>query len=55
MIEEGPTFSRQETDALLQSKPRPEIPEGTIAKLEELGLIEYLDILGRNLSVLIQK
>jgi epoxyqueuosine reductase len=54
-IEEGPTFSRQETDALLQSKPRPEIPEGTIAKLEELGLIEYLDILGRNLSVLVHK
>ncbi len=55
MIEEGPTFSRQETDALLQSKPNPEIPEGTIAKLEELGLIEYLDILGRNLGVLVHK
>jgi len=53
-IEEGPTFSHQETVSLLQNRPRPEIPEETIAKLEALSMIEYLDILGRNLSVLIQ-
>ena len=55
MIEEGPTFSHQETASLLQDRPRPKIPEETIAKLEKLSLIEYLDILHRNLSVLIHK
>ncbi len=55
MIEEGPSFSHQETESLLQGRPRHRIPEKTIAKLEKLCLIEYLGILHRNLSVLIQK
>ncbi len=55
MIEEGAAFSHQETESLLQGRLRPKIPEETIIKLEKLGLIEYLDILHRNLGVLIQK
>ena len=54
-IEEGPTFSQQETASLFQNRSGPRITEETIAKLEKLDLIEYLDILGRNLKVLMNK
>lgn len=54
-IEKGPTFSHQETDAILNGRPGLKVPQETIAKLEELSLMEYSDILGRNLSVLIHK
>jgi epoxyqueuosine reductase len=55
MIEEGPTFSQEETASILQGESSSKMPEETIAKLEELSLFEYVDILGRNLSVLFQK
>lgn len=55
MIEEGPTFSHEETASILQGEPIKKIPKETIAKLEELSLAEYLDILGRNLGVLFQR
>jgi len=52
-IEEGPTFSHQETASLLQGRPESKMPQVIIAKLEKLGLMEHFDVLGRNLSVLI--
>lgn len=55
LIEEGPIFSHEETASILQGKPIKKIPKETITKLEELSLFEYVDILGRNLSVLFQK
>jgi epoxyqueuosine reductase len=51
-MEEGPTFSQQETASLFLNRSGPRISEETIAKLEKLDLIEYLDILGRNLKAL---
>jgi epoxyqueuosine reductase len=52
MIEEGPTFSHEETASILQGEPIKKIPRVTITKLEELSILEYLDILGRNLRIL---
>jgi hypothetical protein len=52
MIEEGPTFSHEETASILRGEPIKKIPKETITKLEELSLLEYVDILGRNLKVL---
>ncbi len=54
-MEKGPDFSHQETEAILKRLPRHLIPSETLIKLESLDIIEYLDILGRNLEVLIEK
>ncbi len=51
-IEEGPEFSEKETALMLQGAPRSEFPQNAIDKLESLDMIEYLPVLGRNLSVL---
>jgi epoxyqueuosine reductase len=51
--EEGPTFSPLETNFILQEKPKHKMPEFTIEKLESLDIIEYIDVLGRNLRALI--
>jgi hypothetical protein len=47
------TFDEHETDFLLKSTPEAKIPQKTIAKLEKLDMMEYVDMLGRNLKVLI--
>jgi len=54
-IEEGPTFSPLETNFILQRKPKHKMPGLTIEKLESLDIIEYIDILGRNLRALIDQ
>jgi epoxyqueuosine reductase len=53
--EDGMTFDEDETDFLLKSSPEATIPEKTIAKLEKLDIMEYADVLGRNLKVLIEQ
>ncbi len=53
--DEGEPFSREETALLLQGAPKEEYPDETIEKLKQLGLIIYLDMLGRNLGVLLDK
>jgi epoxyqueuosine reductase len=55
LTEEGPVFSEEETSFLLQDTPHGKIPQNIISKLERLDLIEYLDVIGRNLKVLLQK
>jgi len=54
ITEEGPTFSPLETNFILQGKPKHKIPKVTIDKLESLDIIEYIDVLGRNLGALIK-
>lgn len=54
IIEEGPTFSQLETNFILQGKPKYKMPKITIDKLESLDIIEYIDVLGRNLRALIE-
>jgi epoxyqueuosine reductase len=54
-IEDGMTFDEHGTDFLLTGSSKTKIPEKTIAKLEKLDMMEYTDVLGRNLKVLIEE
>ena len=52
LVKDGPVFSEQETAFILQNAPPKEIPQAVIQKLEQLDMIEYLPVLGRNLIAL---
>lgn len=54
-IVDGPSFSAQETDLLLQNASKDEFSSETIQKLKQLDMVEYLDVLGRNLQALVGK
>ena len=54
-VVEGPVFSETETTAVLQGNSRDLFPPGAVQKLEGLDMIEYANVLGRNLAVLINK
>ncbi len=54
-ITEGATFSRAETAAILEGVPKEALPPEAVQKLEALDLTEYLEVLGRNLRVLMDK
>lgn len=51
-VNDGPIFSEKETAFILQGPPPKEIPQAAIQKLEQLDMIEYLTVLGRNLIAL---
>ncbi len=51
-VKDGPVFSEQETAFMLQNTPPKKIPQAVIQKLEQLDMIEYLPVLGRNLIAL---
>ena len=53
-IEDGPTFDNEETDLILKGVSEEKLPVETIEKLRKSGIMEYFDVLGRNLRVLIQ-
>jgi len=55
MVEQGPSFTHHETEALLEGRPIEKIPPEIKIKLEQLDLIEYAEILGRNLRALMRK
>jgi len=52
-VAEGPVFSETETAAVLQGNSRDRFPPGVVQKLEGLDMIEYANVLGRNLDVLV--
>jgi len=52
-IEEGEQFSEEETAQVLEGFPLDRLSSATVEKLERVDLIELLDILPRNLSVLL--
>ena len=52
LIVEGPVFSEEETDFILQNVPLKEMPQTAVKKLEQLDVTEYLPVLGRNLRAL---
>lgn len=54
-IVDGESFSEEETRLILEDAPREQFPEDTIKKLENLSILEYLDIIGRNLRALIER
>jgi epoxyqueuosine reductase len=51
-FEEKVMFSDEETALLLRGASKDELTAETTAKLEQLSILEYLDLLDRNLSVL---
>jgi epoxyqueuosine reductase len=53
-VEAGPTFSEEETSRLLQGVSSSQAPSELAQKLDSLGLLEYLNILPRNLKVLLK-
>jgi epoxyqueuosine reductase len=52
-IEGQGEFSQEETALLLERVPLDRQPAATVRKLQQLDLLEYLDVLPRNLSVLL--
>jgi len=54
-IEEKEEFSQKETELLLEGKQLDRLPSSVIRKLERLELIEYLDVLPRNLGALLDR
>jgi epoxyqueuosine reductase len=54
-IEEKENFSCEETTLLLQGGSGDRLPAKTTRKLEQLSILEYVDILPRNLRVLFEK
>jgi len=51
-VEDGPVFSEEETDSILQSYPQSKESQNANQKLKSLDMIEYLPVLGRNLKAL---
>jgi epoxyqueuosine reductase len=53
--ESGATFDREETALILDGVPDDRLPRETLDKLKNLDMMEYYDVLGRNLRVLIEQ
>ncbi|MBW2428670.1 MAG: hypothetical protein JRF56_06900 [Deltaproteobacteria bacterium] len=54
-IEPGETFSENETELILSGTARELLPRETVEKLNRQDLMEYYDVLGRNLKALITR
>jgi epoxyqueuosine reductase len=52
-IEDGETFSEAETADILNGVPEDKIVDKFVTKLETLGMMEYANVLGRNLKAII--
>lgn len=53
-IEEGATFSSEETNLLLEGVPLDRLPTPMVEKLEQWDLVDLLDVLPRNLRILLE-
>ncbi len=54
-IEPGETFGENETELILSGTPREQLPRETAEKINRQDLMEYYDVLGRNLKALITR
>jgi len=54
-IENREEFSEEETNLILQGKPKDKLPVETVEKIQRLELLEDLELLSRNLKVLFNK
>lgn len=54
-VEEGAQFSLEETALLVAGTPLEQLPARMVKKLEECGLLDMVDILPRNLRVLLER
>lgn len=52
-IEDGDTFSEEETALIMDATQPDHVPARTAEKLKRIDMLEYCDILGRNLRVLL--
>jgi epoxyqueuosine reductase len=53
--ETGATFDNAETDLILNGASEDQLLPETLAKLKKLDMLEYYDVLGRNLKMIITK
>jgi epoxyqueuosine reductase len=53
-IQEGPTFSQEETELLLAGTPLQEFPAGTLLKMQRVHLDLWVELLPRNLGALLR-
>lgn len=53
-VEDGAAFSEVETDYLLKTLPPGSMPKSLTDKIENLGIKEYADVLGRNLKTILK-
>jgi epoxyqueuosine reductase len=54
-FEEGVSFTEEETALLLRGVARDELPQAAADKLQQIGLLEDLDLVSRNLGVLLKQ
>ena len=54
-FEEKESFTEEETELILRGTSRYQLPRETIGKLQRLYLSDYIDVMPRNLSVLIEQ
>lgn len=54
-VEEGPEFSAEETELLIQGAPFDRLPAETVAKLESVDLQDWADVLARNLCLALEQ
>jgi len=54
-FDEGVSFTGEETALLLRGVPGDQLPQTTGAKLEKLGLLEDVNLVSRNLAVLLRQ
>jgi epoxyqueuosine reductase len=52
---EGPTFDNEETALLLGGAAEDNLPRKTLDKLERLGMMEYINVIGRNLKPVLRE
>lgn len=53
--ESGAIFNNEETDLILSAVSHDQLPHKTLAKLKKLDMMEYYNVLGRNLKALIKQ
>jgi epoxyqueuosine reductase len=53
-IEDQDSFSQEETDLVMRGASKGDLPQVTTEKLERLGLLDYLEILPRNMKVVLK-
>ncbi|OGO36480.1 MAG: hypothetical protein A2W35_13040 [Chloroflexi bacterium RBG_16_57_11] len=54
-VEDGATFSQEEAELLLKGSSLDQLPTSLAKKIEQFGLVDFLDIFPRNLSVLLER
>lgn len=54
-LENGAAFDREETALIMDGISADQLPRETLEKIKKVGIMEYYNVLGRNLKTLIEK